>query len=88
MRSGTVSTRRSHPSAFRAALSGTALAGLVLAIPIVLFSVGGAPVSHLGLGHVTGLFTSHRTYSPHFVAHWLERGALTLAWISWLSGRG
>ena len=84
MRNGIVSPGSSRQTAFRAALSVTALAAMVVAIPVVLFSVGGAPLSHLGLGHVTGLFDVRRSYSSHFVAHWLERAALTLAWISWL----
>ena len=45
MRNGIVSPGSSRQTAFRAALSVTALAAMVVAIPVVLFSVGGAPLS-------------------------------------------
>jgi DNA-binding SARP family transcriptional activator len=59
------------------------LVAVVFAVPLVLYLVGGAPISPVGLSHISRVFTLQGT-DPHLIAHWVVRGALTLAWVSWL----
>jgi hypothetical protein len=66
-----------------AALSTIALMLIVVAVPVGLAVVGGLPFSHIDPGRVTGAFSPHHAYDPRLITHWLVRGSLLLAWISW-----
>ena len=84
MTGGIVAQPVRNRSLIWAALSATALLAVVLAVPAALYAVGGLPFSHLGLTQATRAVTSPQRYDPHLVAHWLARGGLLLAWISWV----
>jgi hypothetical protein len=68
---------------WRAALSLVALIAIVLAVPVVLLSLGGPPFAHIDLGQLTRVAGAHRPYDPHLFVAWVARAALLLAWLSW-----
>ena len=72
-----------HQRLLWGALSIVALTLIVVAVPAGLFEVGGFPVFHVDLGQAAKEISSHRTDGPRLISHWLIRGALILAWISW-----
>ena len=74
---------RSMRSWVWAAMSVLALVGVVITIPILLALSGGWPFAHLGYGQLAGGMASRHPFDPGIVAHWLSRGALIVAWISW-----
>jgi DNA-binding SARP family transcriptional activator len=66
-----------------AVLSTLALLAVVLAVPVLLYLMGGSPFTGWGVPHLTRAIAVHGSYDPHLVSHWLSRGALAIAWVSW-----
>jgi hypothetical protein len=64
-------------------MSAVALIAVVVTIPFVLAVSGGWPFAHLGYRQLAGGMASRHPFDPGIVAHWLSRGALIVAWISW-----
>jgi hypothetical protein len=80
---GIVPQASGRRSASSAVLSTLALTVIVLAAPIGLYGLGGIPSFHLDLGAAAREISTHRSVDPRLVSHWVIRGALWLAWISW-----
>ena len=66
-----------------AALSAVALALIVVAIPVVLYKLGGIPSFHIDMGQAAKEI-SHHPDGQHLISHWLMRAALVMAWVSWV----
>ncbi|MHB8497102.1 MAG: BTAD domain-containing putative transcriptional regulator [Acidimicrobiales bacterium] len=71
------------PGRVRTLAASVAVVAIVVALPIVLEAVGGSPFDHLGVSELGSALLSHRTHDPSLVWHWLARGALIVAWLSW-----
>ncbi|HZM57863.1 MAG TPA: hypothetical protein VFC03_22880, partial [Acidimicrobiales bacterium] len=69
---------------FWSTLSTVVLATIVVVVPIGLCTAGGFPLGHGAYGQGRKAFTSRQPFDPLLVAHWLERGAVVLAWILWV----
>ncbi len=79
------SRRRSQWGGLAPAVAGGAsLVVLVVVVPIVLWSIGGWPLAHLGYHQVVRDLSGRNQLGPHLMTAWMLRGALVLAWISWL----
>ena len=63
---------------------GASLIALVVVVPIILWSIGGWPPAHLGYGQLSRDLSGRNQFGPHLMTAWMLRGALVLAWISWL----
>jgi hypothetical protein len=64
-------------------LSTFVLAAIVVAVPIALCTAAGPPLGHGAYEQGRKAMTSRQPFDPLLVAHWLERGAVVLAWILW-----
>ena len=60
-----------------------ALVVIVTTIPVLLFEVGGWPLAHLGYRQLAGGLSSRQPFDAAIAVHWLARGALLVAWLSW-----
>ena len=83
-RKGIVPQMNRQEGLVRAGLSTIALVLIVVVVPIGLLSVGGLPFSHFDPGHAARSLVAHRSFDPSLMAHWILRGSLFIAWISWL----
>ena len=61
-----------------------ALLAIVVTIPIVLAAMGGWPLTTVGYRQAVQTVSAHGSVDPHLVGAWLWRGALIVAWISWM----
>ncbi|MGH9080720.1 MAG: hypothetical protein ACRDYE_11720, partial [Acidimicrobiales bacterium] len=65
-------------------LSRAALASAVLAVPVVLYVLGGSPFHQMGLADAgKTLAGARRAGGIQPAVHWLAWGAMLFAWISW-----
>jgi DNA-binding SARP family transcriptional activator len=65
------------------ALSAVSLVLIVVAVPVALYLAGGLPLSHLAYRHVGRAVAATHSFDGQLAAHWLARGALLLAWVTW-----
>jgi hypothetical protein len=84
MRKGIVPQMTRQEGMVRAGVSTIALVLIVLVVPIGLLLVGGLPFSHFEPGQTARMLVARRTFDSGLMVHWILRGSLFIAWISWL----
>ena len=72
-----------HHVCWWAALSAVALTVIVVVVPVGCTSWEGYQVFHIDVGQVGQRDLPHISDGQHLISHWLMRGALVLAWVSW-----
>ena len=81
---GSAPPRALRHARLRAWLSLAGLGAVVLAIPVVLYALGGSPFRHVGYTQAGQMMAAtRRTDDLRPAIHWLTWGALLFAWISW-----